>query len=193
MRSKWSIDVEDKFCSSRLVRKLRDVCGIVWPSEVQKGKRRSNSHSTSGEEFCLPFDDTISSNEESTYRVLLMGTAMILDEELAQMQRSDSNFSQHSASPIGKNVRNVTQKTRQKTKVPPIQKQTRGGTYLPARSFVNGSSEIRLGGQETATVEVHRERRHRRENTCHCGGKCSPGSSGSSRQSPSSSLSPQRS
>lgn len=165
-----------KFGSSALSCKLQDILRAVWTSEVKKGKRRSNSPSPSSDRIRLPLEDTVSNDEGWTKPASIMPFARLLVVELAQIQDSSGRLPRCNLTSRARVFGRATQKKQESAKLPPIQERPRIGTYMP--------SEVSL-----ALMQGYTTSHPKHGITCPCDGHCLPSTSGSSRQSFSSSSS----
>lgn len=177
-------ELKSRFASSKLGLKLRDVRSAVFPSEVQKGKRPSKGPSLSGNEQNHFFGDGIDSNETSIQPWMVYPNMRASEEEPGQTQYWRSSVSDPGTPSLLPYFEQITAKKHTKTKL--LFDQIRFGA---TQGIKRQGAPQGAGSRLSPIVRDYGAVR----NTCSCGGKCAAGSSGSSRRSTSSYLSPRRS
>ena len=176
--------LRSRFSSSKLGRRLRAVRSAVFPSEVQRGKRRSKSSSLSGNEQNHFLDSAIDDNEIVAQPWIIFPTTRASEEEHWQTQFWRSSVSDPGTPSLLPYFEQITAKKHTKTKL--LFDQIRFGA---TQGIKRQGAPQGAGSRLSPIVRDYGAVR----NTCSCGGKCAAGSSGSSRRSTSSYLSPRRS
>jgi hypothetical protein len=180
--------LRSRFSSSKLGRKLRAVRSTVFPSEVQRGKRRSKSSSLSGNEQNHFLDSAIDDNEIVAQPWIVFPTTRALEEERWQTQFWRTSVSDPGTPYLRADFEQTTAKKQTKARF--LFDQIRPGA---TRGNEGHAAPPGVGGLMPPIVRDFGPVRQGNGTTCSCGGKCAAGSSGSSRRSGSSYLSPRRS
>ena len=180
--------LRSRFSSSKLGRRLRAVRSAVFPSEVQRGKRRSKSSSLSGNGQNHFLDSAIDDNEIVAQPWIIFPTTRASEEEHWQTQFWRSSVSDPGTPYLRANFEQTTAKKQTKAKFLFDRIRPRATTGNERQAAPPG-----VGGLMPPIVRDFGAVRQGTGTNCSCGGKCAAGSSGSSRRSGSSNLSPRRS